>query len=54
MAFLNYLEFVGLRNGELFDPDFFSTYFSDAKEYAEFVLGFSDGPPDGFDKYTLD
>ena len=34
----NYQEFIGLRNGSLFDPGFFEEYFHDNKEYSDFVM----------------
>ncbi len=52
-AFSNYLEFAGLRNGSLFCPTFFESYFSDVETYLDFVLDDLDEPPKGFDKYIL-
>jgi len=52
-AFSNYLEFVGLRQGHLFSPTFFRSYFSDAKEYSNFVLDGLRQPPENFDNYLL-
>ena len=34
----NYREFIGTRNGSLFDPEFFTEYFSDTKDYLDFVM----------------
>lgn len=51
--FSNYLEFIGKRDGVLFDLDFFHTYFSSFAEYKDFVID-SNEPPDGFGDYTLD
>jgi len=36
--FSNYREFIGTRNGSLFDPGFFIEYFSDIKDYHNFVV----------------
>lgn len=52
-AFSNYLEFVGLRQGSLFCPVFFSSYFSDAQEYSDFVLDERHRPPENFGDYLL-
>ena len=40
--FSNYLDWIGMRQGELRDPKFIETYFSSAQEYREFVLDFED------------
>jgi REP element-mobilizing transposase RayT len=34
----NYREFIGARKGSLFDPGFFTEFFSDTKDYRDFVL----------------
>lgn len=36
--FSNYREFIGTRNGSLFDREFFSEHFSDKKDYYDFVF----------------
>ncbi len=36
----NYPEWVGIRNGTLFDPDFSSAYFGQSEDYKEFVLNY--------------
>lgn len=46
--FSNFLEWVGIRSGELVDKEFVSTNFGSPIEYQEFVL--SDIPPEGIDK----
>ena len=33
----NYLEWIGKRNGKLFNPEFIKRHFPDVKKYAEFV-----------------
>ncbi len=33
----NYQEFLGLRRGSIFDPEFFDEYFHDKKDYFDFV-----------------
>jgi len=53
-SFSNYLEFVGLREGKLFEYDFFSAYFANPDDYREFVAGYRIPPPKDLDKYTLD
>lgn len=52
--FSNYLEFIGLRNGSLFDPNFRNEYFGDANGYKEFVNDLAIKEPEGFGKIKLD
>ena len=53
-AFSNYLEFVGMRKGTLFERTFFEAYFASPEEYREFVMDYQIPPPENFEKYTLD
>jgi len=34
----NYREFIGTRNGSLFDPGFFTEFFLDTKDYHKYVM----------------
>ncbi|MFQ5751977.1 MAG: hypothetical protein ACE5HI_08260, partial [bacterium] len=52
--FSNYLEFLCLREGSLFDREFFDAYFANPEEYDEFVHDYKIAPPDDFPKYVLD
>jgi putative transposase len=49
--FSNYLEFIGLRKGSLFNEDFFRTSFISGKEYEEFVMDYAATFPQGIEKY---
>jgi hypothetical protein len=37
----NYLEWVGLRSGILFDKNFVNAHFTNAEEYMRFILEYS-------------
>ncbi|MBN1540528.1 transposase [candidate division KSB1 bacterium] len=49
----NCLEYLGLRWGELYSPDFMRAYFRDAREYAAYLQDERKLPQD-FDRYRLD
>lgn len=53
-AFSNYSEFVGARNGKLFDKSFFKQYWKAAADYERFVLDYRQKYPDGFDSVIFD
>lgn len=52
-VYSNYQEFVGLRNGTLFDPEFLTEYFENGNNYRKFVLEdlISCDTPDEIKKY---
>lgn len=52
--FSNYLEFVGLRSGTLYDPEFQNGYFDTCEAYREFVQDYSVQPLEDFSKFTLE
>ena len=52
--FSNYLEFIGKRNGELFDSTFRDELFGTGEEYEGFVNDFENGAPKGFGAIVID
>jgi len=52
--FSNYLEFIGKREGTLFDSDFFQDYFESYKAYYDFVHDESIQLPENFGDYLLE
>jgi len=52
-SFSNYLEFVGLRQGKLFEREFFAAYFANPDVYREFVANYKVPPPEDLEKYML-
>ena len=51
--FSNYLEFIGKRNGVLYDASFRNSNFQNHDGYKEFVIDDTAKPPKDFGKFTL-
>jgi REP element-mobilizing transposase RayT len=54
--FSNYLDWIGIREGELIDPEFMGSYFRTASGYREFVIDYQDDPEieEKITRYLLD